>query len=43
MSVEFVDVDWAGRPVRIEHRWLRRSVSSATCVPEWRRPAAGDD
>jgi len=25
MSVEFVDVDWAGRPVRIEHRWLRRS------------------
>jgi pimeloyl-ACP methyl ester carboxylesterase len=24
-DVEFVDIDWAGRPVRIEHRWLRRS------------------
>jgi pimeloyl-ACP methyl ester carboxylesterase len=22
MSVEFVDIDWAGRSVRIEHRWL---------------------
>jgi pimeloyl-ACP methyl ester carboxylesterase len=24
-SSEFVDIDWAGRPVRIEHQWLRRS------------------
>ena len=24
MSPEFVEIDWAGRRVRIEHRWLRR-------------------
>ncbi len=24
MGVEFVDIDWAGRPVRIEHAWHRR-------------------
>ena len=24
-DVGFIDIDWAGRPVRIEHRWLRRS------------------
>lgn len=22
MSVEFVDIEWAGRPVRIEHQWV---------------------
>ena len=22
MSVEFVDIDWRGRRVRIEHQWL---------------------
>jgi pimeloyl-ACP methyl ester carboxylesterase len=24
MTAEFVDIDWAGRPVRIEHAWLGR-------------------
>ena len=29
MNVEFADVDWAGRPVRIEHQWLRRDDRAA--------------
>jgi pimeloyl-ACP methyl ester carboxylesterase len=24
-AIEFVDIDWAGRRVRIEHQWLRRA------------------
>lgn len=32
MSVEFVDVDWAGRAVRIEHQWLRRDDRAAPLV-----------
>jgi len=27
MTVEFADIDWAGRPVRIEHEWLGRERS----------------
>jgi pimeloyl-ACP methyl ester carboxylesterase len=29
MTVEFVDVDWAGRPVRIEHAWIARERRGA--------------
>ena len=29
MTSEFVDVDWAGRPVRIEHAWIARERSDA--------------
>jgi pimeloyl-ACP methyl ester carboxylesterase len=29
VSVEFVDVDWSGRTVRIEHQWLRRDDRAA--------------
>jgi pimeloyl-ACP methyl ester carboxylesterase len=29
MSVAFVDIDWQGRPVRIEHQWLNTHVHDA--------------
>ncbi len=29
MSTRFVDVDWQGRPVRIEHQWLRADAAAA--------------
>ncbi len=29
MAVEFVDVDWAGRRVRIEHQWINADASDA--------------
>ena len=32
MSVEFVDVDWAGRRVRIEHAWIARDRTPAPLV-----------
>jgi pimeloyl-ACP methyl ester carboxylesterase len=31
-TVEFIDVAWEGRPVRIEHRWLARERTSAPLV-----------
>jgi pimeloyl-ACP methyl ester carboxylesterase len=31
-AVEFVDVDWAGRRVRIEHRWLARERAGGPLV-----------
>lgn len=30
--VEFVEIDWAGRPVRIEHQWLNRDKASAPLI-----------
>ena len=30
--VEFVEIDWAGRPVRIEHQWLNRDQASAPLI-----------
>ena len=32
MGVEFVSVEWLGRPVRIEHQWLCRERTSAPLV-----------
>jgi pimeloyl-ACP methyl ester carboxylesterase len=32
VSSEFVTVDWAGRPVRIEHRWIASERTSAPLV-----------
>ena len=32
MTPDFVSVDWAGRPVRIEHRWLGRERAGAPLV-----------
>ncbi len=32
MTAEFVDVDWAGRGVRIEHAWIGREGASAPLV-----------
>ena len=32
MSLEFVDIDWRGRRVRIEHRWIARGRSQAPLV-----------
>ena len=32
MSVAHVSVDWAGRPVRIEHQWLGRDRSGAPLI-----------
>jgi pimeloyl-ACP methyl ester carboxylesterase len=31
-AVEFVDIDWAGQPVRIEHQWLERERSDRPLV-----------
>jgi len=31
-AVEFVDIDWAGRPVRIEHRWIARESAAAPLI-----------
>ena len=31
-AVEFIDIDWAGRPVRIEHQWLARERSAAPLI-----------
>lgn len=32
MSVDFVDIDWAGRPVRIEHAWIGRERAAAPLI-----------
>ena len=32
MSIEFIDIDWRGRPVRIEHQWIARADRAA---PLW--------
>jgi pimeloyl-ACP methyl ester carboxylesterase len=32
VSPDFVDIDWAGRPVRIEHRWLARERAGAPLI-----------
>lgn len=29
MPVEFIDIAWAGRPIRIEHQWINRDKSGA--------------
>lgn len=31
-TVEFVDIHWAGRPVRIEHQWLARERTEAPLI-----------
>lgn len=31
-AVEFVDIDWAGRPVRIEHQWINPAKKSAPLI-----------
>ncbi len=31
-EVEFVEIDWAGRTVRIEHRWLARERAAAPLI-----------
>ncbi|MCX7257594.1 MAG: alpha/beta hydrolase [Polaromonas sp.] len=31
-AVEFVEIDWAGRPVRIEHQWLNRDKAGAPLI-----------
>ena len=31
-TVEFVDLDWAGRPVRIEHQWINRERTAAPLI-----------
>ena len=30
--VEFVEIDWAGRPIRIEHQWLNRDKENAPLI-----------
>ena len=32
MTVEFVDIDWAGRPVRIEHAWVGSDDASRPLI-----------
>jgi pimeloyl-ACP methyl ester carboxylesterase len=32
MTIEFVDIDWSGRPVRIEHAWLDRGRRGAPLI-----------
>ena len=32
MTVEFIDIDWTGRRVRIEHQWLGRERSAAPLI-----------
>jgi pimeloyl-ACP methyl ester carboxylesterase len=32
VSADFVDIDWAGRPVRIEHRWIARERAGAPLI-----------
>ncbi|MDQ3060247.1 MAG: alpha/beta hydrolase [Pseudomonadota bacterium] len=31
-AVEFIDIAWAGRPVRIEHQWLNRDKENAPLI-----------
>jgi pimeloyl-ACP methyl ester carboxylesterase len=31
-DVEFADIDWGGRPVRIEHQWLNRHLDEAPLI-----------
>jgi len=31
-AVEFIDIDWAGRPVRIEHQWINRERTAAPLI-----------
>lgn len=31
-AVEFIDIDWAGRPVRIEHQWIQRERTASPLI-----------
>ena len=41
-DVEFVDIRCAGRPVRIEHRWIAPRAQPAAGPPQGGRPPAGE-